>query len=70
MLYKVPPLGKEPPRSAKISPVAKHLVVFRSDTTGISKSVSLYNNMPLNREGFLNAKPLVKKEIGSKKDSF
>ena len=41
--------------------MTKDLVKLKASNNGKVHNVSLYNNMPLNRGGFLDAKPLVKK---------
>ena len=41
--------------------MTKDLVKLKASNNGTVHNVSLYNNLPLNRGGFLDAKPLVKK---------
>ena len=54
-------LGMEAPTGGRIVKVTKDLIKLKSDKTGKIKTIPLYNDMPLNRGGFLDAKPVVKK---------
>ena len=55
----------------KISTVTKDLVKLKASNNGTVHNVSLYNNLPLNRGGFLVAKALVKKgDLAEKRHLF
>ncbi len=59
-IYDVLQLGEESPEEPKY-PVAKDFVKLKSSKDGRVHNISLYNNLPLNRGGFLDAKAIVKK---------
>ncbi len=63
-------LGMEAPTGGRIVKVTKDLIKLKSDKTGKIKTIPLYNDMPLNRGGFLDAKSLVKKGDRVEKNSF
>ena len=49
------------PVTGRVLKVGKDAIKLKEDITGKVKNVSIYNDMPLNRGGFLDATPLVKK---------
>ena len=53
-------LGMVSPFEGRVLRVAKDYVRVKEDKRGTVRTVPIYNNMPLNRGAFIDAKPLVK----------